>query len=368
MTARDVGEILESWAPKGVAWERDNVGFQVGTPSKPVRRVLIALDLSDAVLREAIQKKIDLIITHHPLIFRPLHSVLSSDRIGSMVTRLIENDIALYSAHTNLDCTRDGVSHALAHALLLRDVRFLSGISGTLKKVAVFVPADHVDKVAREMGEAGAGIIGRYEHCSFRTRGTGTFRAMEGAKPFIGTAGKYESSDEVRLEMVVPRWSLQRALHAMRASHPYEEVAFDVYPLENDDPNYGAGAVGNLRRSVLLRDFLRHVRKRLSVIGIRYVGRPDMQVRRVAVCGGSGTDLLKAAIEQQADVFVTADLRYHTFQEADPSIALVDAGHFETERVVLPAIAEKLKQASRKRGLKLNIFTARNEKNPVQFF
>lgn len=368
MTVREIEEILEAWAPKQVAWERDNVGLQVGSSSKRVRRILLALDISDAVLREAVQKKVDLIITHHPLIFRPLRSVTNSDQAGSLVTGLIQNGIALYSAHTNLDFTQDGVSFALARSLGLRGIRFLSGISGSLKKVAVFAPPDKVEAIARAMARAGAGVIGNYDHCSFRTAGTGTFRGTAGAKPSYGIAGKYERIQEVRLEMIVPQWALQQTVRAMKESHPYEEVAYDVYPLANEDPNYGAGAVGDLSRKMRFGEFLSQVRKRLSSKSIRYTGDPRQRVRRVAVCGGSGSELLAAAVQQKADVFVTADVKYHTFQEAVGTIALVDAGHYETEHVVLPQIAARLNTAMQERGERLSILTTKLRRGPIRYF
>ncbi|MEE9225283.1 MAG: Nif3-like dinuclear metal center hexameric protein [Bacteroidota bacterium] len=368
MTVRDIEEILEAWAPKEVAWEQDNVGLQVGSSSKRVRRILLALDISDSVLREAVQKKVDLVITHHPLIFRSLRSVTNSDRAGSLVSALVRNEIALYSAHTNLDFTRNGVSCALASALGVREVKFLSGISGSLKKVAVFVPPEHVDPVAQKMAGAGAGIIGNYECCSFRTAGTGTFRGMEGAKPFYGKLGTYETAKEVRLEMIVPRWALQQTLRAMKESHPYEEVAYDVYPLENENSSYGAGAVGDLPRPMRLRQFLVHVRRSLSANGIRYTGNLERRVHRVAVCGGSGSELLGAALEHDADVFITGDVKYHTFQEAEGNIALVDAGHYETEQVVLAAVADKLTRAIRDRRQRLSVLTTKKGTNPIHYF
>lgn len=368
MTVRDIEEILEAWAPKEVAWEQDNVGLQVGSPSKRVRRVLLAVDISQTVLEEAVKKNIDLIITHHPLIFRSLRSVTDRDRAGALVTELIRNRIALYSAHTNLDFTRDGVSFALARALGMREVAILSRISGSLKKVAVFVPPDHVDTVASKMAEAGAGIIGDYEYCSFRTAGSGTFRPLKGAQPYLGKIGKYETADEVRLEMIVPRWALQPALRAMKESHPYEEVAYDVYPLENEDVNYGAGAVGELPRAMRLRQFLLHVRRRLLAERVRYTGELNERVRRVAVCGGSGSDLVDAALQQGADVLVTADIKYHTFHEAAGNIALVDAGHYETEHVVLADVAHRLNRATRSQRRRLTVLSSRQGRNPIHYF
>ncbi|MBI3578914.1 MAG: Nif3-like dinuclear metal center hexameric protein [Ignavibacteriales bacterium] len=367
MTIADIEQFFELWAPKWAAWERDNVGLQIGDRTRRVKSVLVALDVTPTIIAEAIAKKIDLIISHHPLLFRPPSSITTSDEIGRMILSLAESRIALYSAHTNLDFTRDGVSFALANTLGLNDVRFLSPLQGTLVKIVVFVPQEYVDKVAHAMAHAGAGVIGEYTSCSFQTNGTGTFSGSKNAKPFLGTKEKLETVQEVRLEMVAPKARAQVIVNAMKTAHPYEEAAYDIYPLENTNLNFGMGAIGNLKKRISLKSFLTSAKKALNAEGLRYTGKLSGQVQRIAVCGGSGSDLLGDAIRAKADVLITADVRYHTFHSAENNIALVDAGHWETEHIILEPIAVRLREAAKQSGDTVTIVVTKNSTNPIHF-
>jgi dinuclear metal center YbgI/SA1388 family protein len=365
MRIQDIQKIIEEWAPTEIAQEEDNVGLQVGSSEKEIRRILVALEITPEVIREAIRKKADLIVTHHPMLFHPLKTVTDSTSSGRFVQQLVQNDLAVYSAHTNLDFARDGVSFALAERLGLVDINFLEHSVSGLKKISVFVPPDHVDGVADAMANAGAGIIGDYERCSFRIHGTGTFQPQPGASPSVGTVGNFEKVPEVRLEMLVPGSRLTPVISAMLTAHPYEEVAYDVYPLENRSRDFGAGAIGNLKTSVSLRHFLKRIKASLSIPGVRFSGDPDSKVKRVAVCGGAGGSLLPAAIKEQADVFVTADVKYHTFQDARDKIALVDAGHYETEWPVLEALVRRLRRAITESGEEIRAFVTTVVTNPI---
>ena len=365
MKISEIQDILEAWAPREIAWEDDNVGLQIGSPSTEVERVLVALEISPDVIDEAKRKRIDLIITHHPLLFKPLKSVTDSTDTGTFTYRLIRSDIAVYSAHTNLDFTRGGVSFALAEQLGLSEVDFLHRTSGFVKKISVFVPPEHVDAVAKEMANAGAGVIGDYEKCSFRVDGTGTFQPQKGASPYVGTVGNFEKVPEVRLEMIVPSWRVPAVVARIIQVHPYEEVAYDVYPLENQPHDYGAGAIGSLKVTTTLRQYLGRIKNALGAQHLRFTGDPASRVQRVAVCGGAGGSLLSAAIEAKADLFVTADVKYHTFQEARDKIALVDAGHYETERPVLDVVAKRLQETMREKGEKVKVFLTSTVTSPV---
>ncbi|MBI3587220.1 MAG: Nif3-like dinuclear metal center hexameric protein [Ignavibacteriales bacterium] len=367
MTIADIEQFFELWAPKWTAWERDNVGLQIGDSSRKVKSVLIALDVTPDLIAEAIAKKVDLIISHHPLLFQPPSSITTKDEVGTMILRLAEKRIALYSAHTNLDFTRDGVSFVLAKTLGLNDVRFLSPLKGTLVKIVVFAPQEYVDKISHAMANADAGVIGEYTSCSFQTKGTGTFRGSKNAKPFLGAKEKLETINEVRLEMVAPKARAQAIANAMKAAHPYEEAAYDIYPLENTNPNFGMGAIGSLKTRISLGLFLTSVKKALHAEGLRYTGNLSRQIQRVAVCGGSGSDLLSDAIKAKADVLVTADVRYHTFHSAENTIALVDAGHWETEHIILEPIAARLREAAKQSGDALKIVITKNSTNPIHF-
>jgi len=367
MLVRDVAHILESWAPRPIAWERDNVGLQVGDHRKRVRKILVALDVNPYVVREAKSRNVDLVISHHPLLFHPLRSVAKDDRRGSIIFDLIRNNVAVYAMHTNYDFARRGVSFALAEKLGLEKVSVLQPLRDALRKVAVFVPPDHAEGVAEAMAEAGAGAIGAYDSCSFRIEGVGTFRGGKGAKPFVGKPGTLERVKEIRVEMIVPQWRVGDVVAAMRRVHPYEEVAYDVYALDNDHADYGAGAVGSVPKETTLKRFLATVRERLKLPSVRFAGDLRGRIKTVAVCGGSGSDLLDEAIRRHADAFVTADVRYHTFESAAGSIALIDGGHFETEEPSLDHLVRFLHASIKQRKEEIQVFKTSIITNPVSY-
>lgn len=368
MELEDIERCFEAWAPRWTAWERDNVGLQVGRRSRKISKILVALDMTPEVLEEAAAMKAELIVTHHPLLFRPPSSVSDSDPTGAMILSLAEKRIALFSAHTNLDAASGGVSFALAQALGVDKPRFLTPLKDTLVKIAVFVPEQHAEVVAAAMAENGAGIIGEYQECSFRVSGIGTFHGSEHSTPTVGKPQQLEKVSEVRVEMVVPRSRISAVVAAMKSVHPYEEVAYDLYMLENGNPNFGMGAVGTIAKQQTVRSFLGLVKKTLHAESLKYTGSLNQTVKRIAVCGGSGSELLEDAIRAKADVFVTADVRYHGFQSARGRIALIDAGHYETERVVLPAIAERLRSIAKSRHEKLVVTITKQSTNPIHSF
>ena len=367
MTVRDIQEIIEQWAPPDIAWERDNVGLQVGSFSDRVQGIIVALDVHEHTVIETRRRRANLIISHHPLLFSPVRSVMTGSRSGRLLQLLLGQGINVYSAHTNLDFTQGGTSFALARRLQLQNVSFLHQPYRPLKKIVTFVPAEHVEAVSTAMTGAGAGTIGKYTHCSFRSEGMGTFLGAEGSKPAIGSSGRLERVPEVRMEMVVPDRHVDSVVRAMRAAHPYEEVAFDVYPMENVSNDYGAGVIGTLKRPMTLKSFLRHVRQSLGTPFLRFTGNPAIRISTVSACGGSGSDLIDAAIHKGADAFVTADVKYHAFQEAEGRIALVDAGHFETEVPVLQDVARRLKSEMQKKGHPVPVHVSRISKNPVRY-
>ncbi len=366
MNIRDIQRVMDAWAPPEIAWERDATGLQCGDPGEHVRGILVALDPTDAVVAQARRKRANLIVTHHPLLFRPLRTVTPASPEGRCLWSLIRHNIAMFSAHTNLDFTRGGTSFALAEVLGLVNVVFLHRPYRITKKVVAFVPAEDADRVADAMAAAGAGTIGNYDQCSFRLEGTGTFRGNAASSPRRGSRGVRERVPEVRLEMVVPSWRVDAVVVALRKAHPYEEVAYDIYPLENPSADHGMGVVGDLRRPVRLGAFLSTVRTALRAEGLRYAGNQRQMVRRIALCGGSGADLIPEAARAGADVFVTADLKYHAFHLATPTMALVDAGHFETELPVVGSIVRRLKEEIRARGARIRV-SAAVEESPVHF-
>ncbi len=327
---------------------------------------MIALEVTDGVVDEAIRKKIDLLLTHHPPFFHPPSSITDSTQTGKQILVLARNQVAVYSAHTNLDATRQGVSVNLAGLLGLKNIRFLSPLEGKLSKLVVFVPQTHVDRIALEMANAGAGVIGDYEICSFRTEGTGTFKGSSTSNPYVGGKDSLERVHEVRLEMIMPAAKVAGIVRTLKRVHPYEEVAYEVYPTETPSANFGMGAVGELDRETTLQSFLQKCKQTLEARSIRYTGEARQKVGKVAVCGGSGSELLETAIREKADVFVTADVRYHTFQAAHDRIALVDAGHWETEHGILNSVRARLKAAAGRLNQKVSVIVSQTSTNPVR--
>ncbi|CAN0553999.1 unnamed protein product, partial [Laminaria digitata] len=289
----DVTSALEQWAPNATQQSYDNVGLQVGDDGVELSCAIIALDLTPAVIEEAIEKKAQLIITHHPLIFRPQKSITTRDWNGSLILKLAQAGIALYCIHTNLDAAKDGVSFALAKQIGLKDIRFLKPFKDTLVKLVTFVPDSHFEAVRLALAEAGAGKIGDYDDCAFVSEGTGYFSPNTSTNPHIGKPdGSLTSTKEIRIETQVQQWQLSAVLRALHNAHPYEKVAYDVYPLQQSDTQVGMGAVGELDEPLSLDTFLSHTSKSLSTNGLRYVGERNAVIKRVAVCGGSGSDLI----------------------------------------------------------------------------
>ncbi len=367
LRAGDVARVLETWAPRSLAWERDNVGLQVGSAGMPVRRILLTLDVTEAVAAEAARLHADLIVAHHPPLYRPLRSLDTSTPTGRTLQALIRNSCALYAVHTNLDAARGGTSHVLAETLGLTDIHPLSTRPDAGRKVVTFVPEEAVDDVAAAMASAGGGIVGNYEHCAYRGRGTGTFKGNDRSSPVVGRKGILERVPEIRLEMPVEDDRLPAVLAALRRSHPYEEVAYDVYPLEGTRGTTGLGAIGTLARPMTGAAFLRQVKKLLHAPGLRYGGDTRRRIRKVAVCGGAGGDLISAAVAAGADAYITADLSYHPFVDHAGAILLVDAGHYETELPVVGALERFLRSSLSGDHPDVQVFRSRIRTSPIVF-
>lgn len=342
-TTKEIIQILEEWAKPHRAESWDNVGYMIGHPAAEVSGILLALDFTRDVLQEASALGANLVLTHHPVIFQPLKSLGSDNPLGLLLADAIRHNLTVYAAHTNLDVSEDGVSAAFAAALGLKNPRVLVSIRHEqLYKIVVFVPEEHADGVREALSKTGAGWIGNYSHCTFQAPGTGTFLPKPGAQPFIGIVGKLERVAEVRLETIVPADNLYRAVQAMLAAHPYEEPAYDIYPLANSYPALGYGQVGDVVPCSLAA-FAEMVKKVLSVSHVRVIGDLQKTINRVACLGGSGKDFIRDAAKAGADVYVTGDIGYHDAMQAlELGLALIDAGHYHTEWVILPVIKEKL--------------------------
>jgi dinuclear metal center YbgI/SA1388 family protein len=367
MNVQDVLTTIERWAPEDTAWEHDSIGLQVGTREGRVRVILVCLDVTDGIVREALRRRDNLIVSHHPILFKPLKRFDVRDEHAGMIARLISARVNVVSAHTNLDFARGGTSHALAERLGLTSMEFLHKTHRRTKKIAVFVPDNHAESVAEAMAREGAGRIGNYTRCSFRVEGTGTFEGNELSNPTFGSKRRYEQVREVRLEMVVADQNLSAVTRAMKKAHPYEQVAYDIHALENISEDHGMGVIGILPRPVKPDAFASLLKKRLGTASIRSTRGHSATIRRVAVCGGSGADLLEEAIRRRADAFVTADVKYHAFHDASGRIHLFDAGHYETERPVVDTVVHWLRAAVAETNHSVPVHAARTQTNPIVY-
>ena len=343
---RDIIEFIENIAPVRLAEEWDNVGLAVGSYDAQVKRVMLCLDVTSEVVEEAARKDVDLLISHHPLIFKAIKNIRVEDSKGSVIHSLIKAGISVYCAHTSLDAADAGINSRLAALLGLSEVGILRKTKAEkLYKIVVFVPEDSIDTVRNAICGAGAGWIGNYSNCSFYTKGTGTFKPLEGANPYIGSAGKLERVTEYRLESVVPEAVLGRVLDAMLKSHPYEEVAYDIYPLELARKEYGMNRIGMLEKPVGLDEFVSLVKDRLKLANVRIIGNSARKIQRVAVAGGSFDGNLDVLEREDVDVLVTGDVKYHdAIDIKERGLCVIDAGHFGTERVILPVLESMLKE------------------------
>lgn len=331
MTIQDIATYLEAWAPLAYQESYDNAGLIVGDAATTVTGVLVTLDVTEVVLEEAIRKNCNLIVAHHPIVFRGLKKLNGRSYVERVVIKAIKNDIALYAAHTNLDNISGGVSFHVAGKLGLQNVRILAPKPQLLTKLAVFTPGNEVQTVLNALYEAGAGQIGAYEHCSFRVGGTGTFKPLAGANPTVGQVGQAEEVSEQRVEVVFPSFREKAMVAALKKAHSYEVPAYDLYPLTNENQEVGSGAVGELPEALSEDDFLVYLKKQMNLLVIRHTALRGRPIRRIAVCGGAGGFLLNDAIRAGADVFITADYKYHEFFDADNRVIIADIGHYESE-------------------------------------
>lgn len=342
MKAAEVIDFLEQLAPPSLQESYDNAGLLVGDKNTEITGILVSLDCTEDVVEDAISQNCNLIVSHHPIVFSGLKRLNGKNYIERTVIKAIKNDVLIYAIHTNLDNVIDGVNAKIAERLGLKNTRILHRKSGLLKKVVTFCPTEHVETVRNAMFDAGAGSIGNYDNCSFNVDGNGTFRGNENTKPFVGKKGETHQEKEVRIETIVSKFMLNKVLQAIKSSHPYEEVAFDVYPLENSWKEVGSGMVGELEYEVDALEFLKSLKTSMKTDSVRYTLPHKQMVKRIAICGGSGSFLLNKAISSRADVFITGDFKYHQFFDADDRIIIADIGHYESEQFTIELLSDKL--------------------------
>jgi dinuclear metal center YbgI/SA1388 family protein len=338
-TIKEIIEQLERVAPPSYQESYDNSGLIIGEASTIVTGVLICLDSTEAVVEEAIEKGCNLIIAHHPIVFKGLKRFNGKNYVERTILKAIKNDIAIYAIHTNLDNQLyQGVNTKIGEMLGITQTKILVPKVQTLMKLSTFVPVEQTETVLKALFEAGAGQLGDYEHCSFRTLGVGSFKPLEGANPFIGAVDKEEKVVEYKVEVLFERHLQGKIVAALQQAHPYEEVLYYLYTLENANNAVGSGMIGILYEPKAEKDFLKHLKKTMKAGVVRYTGLRNKPISRVAWCGGSGGFLLNAAIAQGADIFITSDYKYHEFFDADGRIIIADIGHFESEQYTIELI------------------------------
>lgn len=363
MLIEEITNYLEKLAPVSLQESYDNTGLLIGSGKNDIEKALITLDVTEEVIKEAISEKCGLIIAHHPIIFKGLKKLTGSNLTERLVIMALKSDIAIYAIHTNLDNIMGGVNSILAEKLGIKNTKILSPKNGELAKVVTFCPPKHMEKVQQAMFDEGAGNIGDYDSCSYYSPGKGTFRALEGSNPFVGEHNKLHKEEELRIETIVPKHSLPNVINALINAHPYEEPAYDIYNLENINPNIGSGIIGELDSAQPAKEYLESVKQILGAKFIRHNKLVDRSIKKVAVCGGSGSFLIDVAACNNADLFITADVKYHDFFEHVGNMTIADAGHYETEHFIKELLYSLLKKKIPNFALQIS----KKNANPIFF-
>ncbi|MCD6091214.1 MAG: Nif3-like dinuclear metal center hexameric protein [Bacteroidales bacterium] len=342
MKLKDICDSLEKFAPLNLQESYDNSGLLIGNKNKIVKKAIVSLDITEEIVNDAINEKVDLIISHHPLIFKPLKKITDSNMVERIVQKAIKNDIAIYAIHTNLDSIFEGVNYILAKQLGLHKLEILQPKAETLKKLIVYIPITHSEKMLDVLFAAGAGSIGNYDSCSFQLEGKGSFKSLEGSKPFVGEKNKIHIEEENRIEVVFPAYLQTLIIQTLRENHPYEEPAFDIFALENEWEKTGAGMMGYLEKPMSEMDFLTFIKDQIGTNCVRYSPLLGKPVQKIALCGGSGSFLIDRAKAVNTDVFISADIKYHDFFEANNQMLIVDIGHYESEQFTKQLLVDYL--------------------------
>lgn len=364
MKIAEIIATLESLAPPSLQESYDNAGLITGSPDWTCSGILCSLDATEEVIIEARSRGCNLVVTHHPIVFGGLKKINGRNYVEQTIIRAIKEDIAIYAIHTNLDNVLNGVNGKIAEMLGLEKQMILSEKEGTLKKLYTFIPLTHAEQVRTALFEAGGGQIGNYSECSFNVQGTGTFKAGEGADPFVGNLHERHSENEIRLELVFPSHLQGPIIKALKAAHPYEEVAFDIVALSNPHPGIGSGLLGELPEALSEQAFLQKIRSVFGTPVIRHTAFTGRPVKKVAICGGAGSFLIAKALAKGADAYLTGDLKYHEFFDANGRLLLADVGHYESEQYTIGLLAGVLA----KKFPTFAVLKTEVETNPVRYF
>ncbi|MBP6386781.1 MAG: Nif3-like dinuclear metal center hexameric protein [Pseudarcicella sp.] len=364
MKVFEITDYLEKLAPLAYQEDYDNSGLIIGHPDDEVLGILVSLDCTEKVIEEAIAKNCNLIISHHPIVFKGLKKINGNNYIERTVLKAIKNNIALYACHTNLDHVKNGVNFKIAEVLNLQHVKVLVPKKGLLKKITFFVPTQNAEKVSQALHNAGAGNIGEYQECSFEIEGDGFFTPSKNANPTIGNILEKTKVTEKRIEMIFPSFLESNITKALHQNHPYQEVAYYVNELTNKHQEIGAGVIGELENETNTSDFLAFLKEKMSLKCIRHTDILKEKIKKIAVCGGSGSFLLKDAIAQDADIFITADYKYHDFFDAENKITICDIGHYESEVFTKDLIVKYLSE----KFSNFAILGSSTNTNPVNYY
>jgi len=364
MTISEVISKIEHRIPLQQAEDFDNVGLLCGYPDRNVSGILVCHDALENVVDEAIQKNCNLIVCFHPIIFSGLKSLTGKNYVERAVLKAIENKIAIYAIHTAFDNDFFGVNHGICSQLWLKDLKILQPKKNNLKQLTVFVPKDQSEQVKEALFSAGAGNIGFYDECSFTLNGNGTFRPTEGSNPFSGQQDVRENADEDMISVIFEGYKQGRIVSAMKAAHPYEEVAHQIYQLENDNQHTGLGMYGDLEEGMDEKDFLRSVKEKFGLEVIKHSDFTGKKIKRVGVLGGSGASGIKAALSQKCDAYLTGDIKYHDYFLAESKMMICDIGHYESEQFVTQQLFEILSQKFSTFAISKSI----EKTNPVNYF
>jgi dinuclear metal center YbgI/SA1388 family protein len=363
MKIKQITALIESIAPLSFQESYDNAGLIIGNSGDEVKGILITLDVTEAVIDEAIEKKLNMIVAHHPLIFGGLKKINGKNATERCVQKAIRNGIAIYAAHTNLDSVFGGVNSMICRKLGLVNCKQLIPVENHLKKLVTFVPLSHTAIVQESLFAAGAGTIGNYDSCSFKMIGEGTFRGNELTNPFAGQRNEMHTESESRIETIFPKHLQQQIVQVLIDAHPYEEVAYDIYPIDNQYPLAGTGMLGELEEAVSESDFLMKLKHTFACKVIKYTRLLGNPIKKVALCGGSGSNFLSHAIAAEADIFISGDFKYHQFFDAEGKIVIADIGHYESEQFTKEVFYELLTKNFPKFAVQLSEV----ETNPVNY-
>lgn len=364
MTIQEITLSIENWAPLILQESYDNAGLICGNGFTEATGALVCLDITEQVIDEAVKHNINLIIAHHPIIFKGIKSLTGKNYVERTVIKAIKNDIALYAAHTNLDNIHQGVNKIIGDKLGIKNPQILSPKANQLLKLVTYAPHKNAEAIKGALFLAGAGQIGNYDSCSFTSLGEGTFRANEEANPYIGHQNELHKEPETKIEVILSKHLQSKVLKTLLTTHPYEEVAYEFYQIENSHPQVGSGMIGELSEPVEFKDFLDSIKSTFNLKVLRHTPKVHDHIRRVAWCGGAGSFLLGSAKRQKADIFITGDFKYHEFFDAENEVVIADIGHYESEQFTMDLIVDFLNRNFPKFAVRL---TGVNT-NPVIYY